>query len=259
LQTHLDWDELTRVFSERVRREISHWISADDRHFDQTMAFALGRLSEGRGVGQYVRERSPAKPVRCLDLGAGGGGVSLGISNYRDIEAHAMDVVFNAGMYELRRATGLPIQLTVGSGEALPYEDASFDAVLCLETIEHVHRPKELGAEIMRIVRPGGFCMVTTPSRLRHLFQPDPHYGVRGLLLLPDALQPIAARVAAGIRDYDVVHIFWSVGEIAACFPNLAHVETMWDHPRPFTTAWKNRLWERQRHRLWDRIVLWKA
>jgi SAM-dependent methyltransferase len=259
LKTHLDWEELSRTFAARVSGEVREWISSDEGHYDQTMAFGLGRLTEGRGVGQYVLQRFPGRTVRCLDLGAGGGGVSLGLGNYRDIEAHAVDVIFNSSMYELRKFTGLPIKLAVGTGESLPYADASFDAVLCLETIEHVHRPNDLGAEIMRILKPGGFCMVTTPSRLRHLLKPDPHFGVRGLLLLPDALQPFVAKVAAGVRLYDVVHIFWSVDEIAACFPAVANVETMWDRPRPFASRWKNDLWDRHRHRLWDRIVLFKG
>ncbi len=221
------------------------------------MAFALGRLDEGRGIGAYALQQFSDRRVRCLDLGAGGGGVSLGVANYTRIEAHALDVVFNHGMYLLRNATRLPIQLAVGSGETLPYGDASFDAVLCLETIEHIHNPQHLGAEIMRILRPGGFCMLTTPARLRHLLKPDPHYGLRGLLLLPDTLQKIVARLA-GVKGYDVVHIFGSVDEIAACFPNVARVDTIWHRPRPFTSEWRNNLWERHKRRLWDRIVIWK-
>lgn len=254
----MDWNALSELFANHAGAETRGWIAAGEARFDQSMAFAVGRLAEGRGIGTYVLERFANRTVRCLDLGAGGGGVSLGIANYQQIEAHALDVVFNHGMYLLKKATGLPIQLAVGSGETLPYSDASFDAVLCLETIEHVHEPNKLGAEIMRILRPGGFCMLTTPSRLRHLLKPDPHYGLRGLLLLPDALQKLVARIA-GVRGYDVVHIFWSVEEIARCFPNVARVDTIWDRPRPFTSQRKNEWWDRHKNKLWDRIVIWKG
>lgn len=257
MQTHIDWEALSETFAERVRGEARAWISEDERHFERTMTFALGRLSEGRGIGAFLIERFPGQRLRCLDLGAGGGGVSLGLGNYRQLEVHAVDVIPNQAMVELREATRLPIEVTVGTGESLPYADASFDVVLCLETIEHVHRPDDLGREIMRILRPGGLCMITTPPRLRYLFKPDPHYGVRGLLLLPDALQPMLARAAAGVRLYDVVHIFWSVDGITKHFPG-GDVEVFWDHPRPFAQAWKNDWWWKYRFHLWDRIIVRK-
>ena len=46
--------------------------------------------------------------------------------------------------------------------------------------IEHVADVPSLGAEIMRVLRPGGYCMITTPARLRHLTAPDPQPPGRG-------------------------------------------------------------------------------
>ncbi|HEX7010181.1 MAG TPA: class I SAM-dependent methyltransferase [Phycisphaeraceae bacterium] len=47
----------------------------------------------------------------------------------------------------------------------VPYEDASFDVVTCLETLEHL--PQELLApvvgEVKRLLKPGGMAMFTTP------------------------------------------------------------------------------------------------
>jgi SAM-dependent methyltransferase len=143
-------------------------------------------------------------------------------------------------------------------GERLPFATNSFDAVLCLETIEHVHGPAQLGAEIMRILKPGGVCMLTTPPRLRYLVKGDPHYGVRGLLLLPDALQPIVARRAAGVTLYDVVHIFWTTRGILQHFPGARAFNVMWNQPKPFRSKAQNALWWAFRYWLWDRIVFRK-
>jgi SAM-dependent methyltransferase len=58
----------------------------------------------------------------------------------------------------------------------LPYADDEFDAVVCVEAIEHVENPFHLLRELRRVLRPGGRLILTTPnvlslpSRLRVLF-----------------------------------------------------------------------------------------
>src|SRR5207253_2021224 len=73
----------------------------------------------------------------------------------------------------------------MGAGQAIPYLDNTFDVLLCLETLEHVVDAAALRTEIIRVLRPGGICMLATPARLKYLFRPDPHFGIPGLLLLP--------------------------------------------------------------------------
>lgn len=69
--------------------------------------------------------------------------------------------------------------------KTLPFLDASFDAVICCEGIEHVFSPFHLFSELQRILRPSGILIVTTPniqnlySRIQYLctgylFQFDP-------------------------------------------------------------------------------------
>ena len=52
-----------------------------------------------------------------------------------------------------------------GSGQALPFEDASVDVVALCEVIEHVEDPGPLLAEIGRILRPEGHLLLSTPQR----------------------------------------------------------------------------------------------
>lgn len=47
---------------------------------------------------------------------------------------------------------------------ALPFADASFDTVLCTEVIEHVPNPAQAFAEISRVLKPGGYLLLTTPQ-----------------------------------------------------------------------------------------------
>ena len=46
-----------------------------------------------------------------------------------------------------------------------PYE-ASADVVVSLETIEHLENPRAFARELVRLARPGGWILVSTPNQL---------------------------------------------------------------------------------------------
>ena len=46
----------------------------------------------------------------------------------------------------------------------LPFPDGAFDAVVCIEGIEHIERPFDFVRECHRILRPGGVLLVSTPN-----------------------------------------------------------------------------------------------
>src|SRR5262249_33479426 len=52
----------------------------------------------------------------------------------------------------------------VGTAEALPVPDGSFDVVLCTIVLEHVVDPREVLAEARRVLGPGGRLVLTVPS-----------------------------------------------------------------------------------------------
>jgi SAM-dependent methyltransferase len=47
----------------------------------------------------------------------------------------------------------------------LPYEDQSFDAVVCTVSMEYLIKPREVMAGLARILRPGGVCATTVSER----------------------------------------------------------------------------------------------
>lgn len=48
----------------------------------------------------------------------------------------------------------------------LPFDDSSFDAVVCVEGIEHVRDRHSTLSELRRVLRPGGRLLITTPNLL---------------------------------------------------------------------------------------------
>ena len=60
----------------------------------------------------------------------------------------------------------------------IPAEDATFDAVLCTEVLEHVPYPIASVRELARVLKPGGLLILTVPSNcLRHM---DPYFFTSG-------------------------------------------------------------------------------
>ncbi|MEO1784479.1 methyltransferase domain-containing protein [Thermodesulfobium sp. 4217-1] len=53
----------------------------------------------------------------------------------------------------------------LNSNSILPYEDSSFDSVVCTVSIEYLNNPFKIFNEILRILRPGGVFIVTISNR----------------------------------------------------------------------------------------------
>lgn len=70
----------------------------------------------------------------------------------------------------------------VGDALVTPFEDASFDAVVCGELIEHLDEPELLLAEMHRICAPGGRMVLSTPQLEfedpEHVWEFSPDYFV---------------------------------------------------------------------------------
>ena len=63
------------------------------------------------------------------------------------------------------RAQGLRIGYDVGIGEALPYDDASLDAVVCVDVLEHVADLHKVMAEVARVLCLGVTFLFDTINR----------------------------------------------------------------------------------------------
>lgn len=49
--------------------------------------------------------------------------------------------------------------------ESLPFADANFDAVFVTEVMEHLATPQKALGEILRVLKPGGWLLVSLPNR----------------------------------------------------------------------------------------------
>lgn len=101
-----------------------------------------------------------------LDLGCAGGFMAEALAE-RGANVTGIDPAAEAidAARAHARTAGLRIGYDVGVGEALPYDSASFDAVVCVDVLEHVADLNKVLAEVERTLRPGGLFLFDTINR----------------------------------------------------------------------------------------------
>ncbi|HNX28973.1 MAG TPA: class I SAM-dependent methyltransferase [Syntrophomonadaceae bacterium] len=57
------------------------------------------------------------------------------------------------------------ITFTEGSLDALDYPDNFFDAINCLDVLEHTYDPEKIVEQFARVLKPGGKVFITAPTR----------------------------------------------------------------------------------------------
>jgi SAM-dependent methyltransferase len=111
---------------------------------------------------RIIRQWMGSARGRWLDLAGGSGEFShqLAINGCR-----VVNVDYDArGLATSRTSTTLPILAAAGDAAALPFADASFDAVLCNSAIEHFPDAGAALGEAARVLRPGGMLLLTADS-----------------------------------------------------------------------------------------------
>jgi 2-polyprenyl-6-hydroxyphenyl methylase/3-demethylubiquinone-9 3-methyltransferase len=101
-----------------------------------------------------------------LDLGCAGGFMAEALAA-RGAAVTGLDPAEGAvrAAREQARRSGSGARYDVGVGEALPYADASFDHVVCVDVLEHVSDLAQVLRETERVLRPGGLFLFDTINR----------------------------------------------------------------------------------------------
>ena len=162
---------------------------------------------EQRFLGEPVAHVMGTLPgTRMLDVGAGTGRLAWALSMAGDFHGHLTAVEAARGM--IRRSLPVDPEFNLdwvqAWAEPLPFGQGEFDLVASLEVLEFTPDPRATLRELVRVLRPGGWLLVTNrigwqaPLILGRTFSPDEFPGVLKDLNLVDV------EVFPWQEDYDL-------------------------------------------------------
>lgn len=100
----------------------------------------------------------PDGQKRVLDIGCGAGNMFHHLARYGSV----VGVDNNPRPLAVARERGYDVR--EGTAEEMPFEDASFDLVSLLDTVEHCEDDMAVLRECQRVCAPGGHLVVTVPA-----------------------------------------------------------------------------------------------
>jgi len=120
----------------------------------------------------YIADRLNLRGARVADVGCGGGLLSEALAKAGarvtgiDLGEKVIEIA-RLHMHEARLETpNLEIDYRVqSSADLAAAEPESFDAVCCMELIEHVPDPAALVGDLVRMLKPGGVLVMSTLNR----------------------------------------------------------------------------------------------
>jgi 2-polyprenyl-3-methyl-5-hydroxy-6-metoxy-1,4-benzoquinol methylase len=102
-----------------------------------------------------------------LDVGCDGGELTIGFLKKHELVV-GVDRSFRQILIAKANSRGLArVEFLVGEASYLSFPDESFDIVTSLDVVEHVEDDYAFLSEVHRVLKPGGFCLITTPNRQR--------------------------------------------------------------------------------------------
>jgi SAM-dependent methyltransferase len=116
-----------------------------------------------RGRRRIIRSELDRLPLpegaRVLDAGCGSGRTleelePFGVVHGIELDPEAAEVARSRGVGDVE----------IGRLEDLPWEDARFDLITCLDVIEHTPDDRVTLSELRRVCKPGGWLLVTVPA-----------------------------------------------------------------------------------------------
>jgi methionine biosynthesis protein MetW len=99
---------------------------------------------------------------RILDVGCGDGFITRRIGESTGARMSGVDISANA--LKAAKKAGIDARHANLDRDRLPFTDGYFDAVFCGDVVEHVFDTERLLAEVRRVLKPGGFVVMSVPN-----------------------------------------------------------------------------------------------
>jgi demethylmenaquinone methyltransferase/2-methoxy-6-polyprenyl-1,4-benzoquinol methylase len=184
---------VTRAHLDKQPREVAAMFDGVARRYDRTNTILAG--GRDRGWRRATRVALGAgRDDRVLDLGAGTG---ISTEELASSGAYAVGADISLGMLAAGHRARPEVSLLAGDALALPFADATFDAVTISFALRNVVDPDAALREMARVTRPGGRLVVCEFSHPTSVLLRTAYLGY-----LMRALPAVARRVASNPDAY---------------------------------------------------------
>jgi ubiquinone/menaquinone biosynthesis C-methylase UbiE len=144
---------MSTVRQKKIQEHYDTIADVYDHHYDQRR----GRCYYSHLSG-YVMDALPQNG-KLLDIGCGTG---LFVERYSEDGRYVVGLDISKKMIEQARTRCRECDYTVGTGEKIPFNDNTFDAISSLLVFSYVRDPEAMLGEAYRVLKPGGAIAICT-------------------------------------------------------------------------------------------------
>lgn len=113
--------------------------------------------------GEIINRIMSTNAKKILDVGCGTGNVLIKLSSNRDLKLYGLDI--SEKMIEIaKKNLGDKAELKVGDSEYMPWEDNSFDVIVCNASFHHYPNPEKVLIEMKRVLKSSGTLIIGDPT-----------------------------------------------------------------------------------------------
>lgn len=120
----------------------------------------LFRYIENKRVNTLIKLAQIKDTDKVLEVGCGAGHILERIDKGK---LYGIDIS-EIQIQRSRERLGNRVELRKSAGEEIPYDDKTFDSILCSEVIEHVLDPVPLLKEMKRVLKDDGILSLSIPN-----------------------------------------------------------------------------------------------
>ena len=170
-------EDVKSLFSGRATEWAGWYANAETPRLETSNLLARQRLAL-----EMVASAVPSSS-RVLDVGCGTGEMAGRLID-RGYDVSGVDIA-EPMVHRARERWGAD-RFKVADGEHLPFDDNTFEAVVCLGVIEYQDADERTLREIRRVLKPGGRAVLSTPNSVSPLYYLD-----QATLALEEAAKPL--------------------------------------------------------------------
>lgn len=187
----------------------AHYSVAHDNVFNTHNRLRVARQIHATLI-RYFRENNLNNKL-CLDIGSSTGIITSYLSQFFH-RTNGVDIDPYAVAFATEKRSGKNLEYYVGSAMELPFNDNTYDVVVCNETLSYVDDQSKALDEVYRVLKPGGVCFLTADNAL---FPIESQYKLPFIHWLPQRLAQYIV-LSLGHKNYFLGNLktYWQLARL---------------------------------------------